>query len=125
MNPASEIVVRWYLEEHGSTDDDIEDLISTLYEGCKAREADSLELRDRILATARETSHEDPWSAIIELALSLHEDVERANRDLNNLEQLRSISEAIDKMPEGPLARRITTMKIKECIERLDVPAVT
>ena len=121
MNPATEIAVRWHLDQQSSPADFAEDLIKTLYEGCAAGESDSLELRDRILATVQETPKDEPWDSIINIAIALHIEMEGVDRALHNLGQLEKIAAAVESVPGNALARRITVMKIKECIARLRV----
>jgi hypothetical protein len=121
MTPASEIIVRWYFEQQEADDVFIDDLVSTLYEGCGKGEADSAELLDRVVATALQTEKDGPWNAVIEMAARLHAELTGVDRAIHNLQQLSLISDAVEKMPESPIARRITLMKIKECVNKLKV----
>jgi deoxycytidylate deaminase len=119
MNPASEIAIRWLLEQQAAPEDFIDDLVQTLYEGCGKNEADSIEYRDRLLAAVRATEKEEPWGSIMELAIALHVEMEGVDKAIHNLGQLEKIAAAVESVPDNPLARRITSMKIKECIARL------
>lgn len=119
MNSASEIVVRWYFDNQGAEAAFIDDLVDTLYEGCDKNEADSLELLAKILATVEAMEKEEPWASILDVATRLHGELAGVNKAIHNLEQLSLISDAVEKMPPSPIARRITVMKIKECISRL------
>lgn len=119
MTPASEIVVRWYFDNQGAEAAFTDDLVDTLYEGCGNNEADSVELLGNILATAAAAEKEEPWTSILAVATRLHIELTGVNKAIHNLEQLSLISDAVEKMPPSPIARRITVMKIKECIARL------
>lgn len=119
MTPASEIIVRWYFEQQEADDVFIDDLVSTLYEGCGKGEADSVELLSRVVATALQTEKDEPWNSVIEMAARLHAELNGVDRAIRNLQQLALISDAVEKMPESPIARRITIMKIKECVGKL------
>ncbi|MCS4089049.1 hypothetical protein [Rhizobium sp. BK176] len=121
MTPASEIIVRWYFEEQEADESFIDDLVATLYEGCGKGEADSEELLARVIATALQTEKEEPWNSVVELAAKLHAELSGVDRAIHNLQQLSLISDAVEKMPNSPIARRITVMKIKECVARLKV----
>ncbi|MDW9481246.1 hypothetical protein GOB57_21615 [Sinorhizobium meliloti] len=121
MTPASEIIVRWYFEQQEADAPFIDDLVTTLYEGCGNGEADSEELLARVVATAVETEKDEPWNSVIGMAARLHAELSGVDRAIHNLQQLALISDAVEKMPKSPLARRITFMKIKECVDKLKV----
>jgi hypothetical protein len=121
MTPASEIIVRWYFEQQDAADDFIDDLVATLYDGCLKDEADSIELLARIVMTSLATEKDEPWQSILELAGQLHVELSGVDRAIHNLQQLMLISDAVEKMPVSPLAKRITVMKIKECVAKLKV----
>lgn len=121
MTPASEIIVRWYFEQQEAEDAFIDDLVATLYEGCGKGEADSEELLARVITTALQTVKEEPWNSVIEMASRLHAELSGVDRAIHNLQQLALISDAVEKMPDSPIARRITLMKIKECVQKLKV----
>lgn len=119
MTPASEIIVRWYFENQEADNDFIDDLVATLYDGCAGVEKDSEELLARIIATSVATEKDEPWNSIIAMAAKLHAELTGVDRAIHNVQQLALISDAIEKMPDSPLARRITMMKIKECVAKL------
>ena len=119
MTPASEIVVRWYFENQGAEEAFVDDLVQTLYEGCEKGESDSLELLQNILHTVSVTEKDEPWASILDIAVKLHVELSGVNKAIHNLEQLSLISDAVENMPDSPIARRITVMKIKECVSRL------
>ena len=119
MNSASEIIVRWYFEEQGADDGFTDDLVATLYEGCARREDDALGLLARILATAEAADKEAPWDAILPVAAVLHREIEETDRAIHNLGQLSVIAEAMENMPDNGIARRITMMKVRDCVARL------
>jgi hypothetical protein len=121
MTPASEIVIRWYFEQQGADDSFIDDLVGTLYEGCGKGEPDSEELLARVITTTLETEKEEPWNSIVSMAARLHAELSGVDRAINNLQQLALISDAVEKMPNSMIARRITMMKIKECVAKLKV----
>lgn len=119
MNQSTEIIIRWHLGEQGHEEDFTDDLVKTLYEGCAALEADSIAMRDAIVAAAEAAEKVDPWASIIEIALVLHREIEAVDKALHNVTLIEQISKAVEAMPENKLARRITAMKIKESIGKL------
>lgn len=119
MTPASEIIVRWYFEEEGADDQFINDLVATLYDGFSRNEVDSKDLLDRVISTALQTEKDEPWNSIIEVASKLHFALISTDRDMHNLDMIALISDAVENMPNSPIAKRITIMKIGECIARL------
>nr|WP_250807278.1 hypothetical protein [Neorhizobium tomejilense] len=119
MTPASEIAVRWYFDQHEAEETFTEDLVNTLYEGCEKGEQDSVDLLDRILLTASDEAKDSQWEPILNIAITLHRELTGVNKAIHNLEQVSLISDAVTNMPSNPLAKRITIMKIKECIDKL------
>jgi hypothetical protein len=121
MTPASEIAVRWYFEQQDPEVEAsfVDDLVATLYEGCGKGEPDSVDLLERILSAVRSAEKDGHWEPILNIALALHAELSGVEKAIHNLEQVALISDAVSHMPQNPLARRITIMKIKECVSRL------
>lgn len=119
MNSAAEIVVRWHLDQQAAPADFADELVATLYEGCAKGEADSIELRDRFILTVEGTEREAPWDSVIDMAIALHRELEGVEKAIHNLGLLKTISEAVENVPENAFSKRITMFKIKDCIAKL------
>lgn len=119
MTPASEIVVRWYFDNQGADEYFIEDLVGTLYEGHANNEQDTVEFLANILRFVSEMETEEPWTSLLSVAISLHSELSAVERAIHNLDQISQIASAVENMPESQIGRRISLMKIRECVARL------
>ena len=119
MNRASEIVIRWLLDESHADQVFSEGLVEALYEGCEKGEGDALLSRDRLINQALETPKHPDLQAFIVAAVRLHFEMATLNRDAANLENLLQMCDAITNVPSNALGRRISVMKAVDSIRKL------
>lgn len=119
MTPASEIAIRWYLDENGADEDFSNDLVRTLYEGCGKNEADSAALLDHLLKKAVDAAEGTRWEHVVRLACALHAATREADRVRSGLSRIAEIQEIVDGMREGDLAKRIARLRVAECVAKL------
>jgi len=120
MNMASEIVIRWLLEESGADSRFSDGLVDALYGGCADGEDDAPRTRDALLDQALATPKDPRLQEFIEAAVKIHLEIETLGRDARNLGRLVAMCDAIRQAPDNPLGRRISVMKAVEQIRALE-----
>jgi hypothetical protein len=121
LNHATEIILRWYLELQQAPPELVDDIVATLYEGSLEEENSTAELQANLLALAKVTAEasEEPWRSIIDIAFSLHEEIGSVDKKLHNANLVLEIARAIENVPDNVIAKRITLLKVKECVAKL------
>lgn len=119
MNPATEIVLRWYFEAIALEQDLAEELIEVLAEGCAKREPSSQKAVADFIEKARVQYCEPPFDEVIRLALILHDELVEVEIAEHNLERFREIDRLLQAVPESVLGKRMVAMQIKKLVGEL------
>lgn len=119
MNPATEIVLRWYFETISLEQDLAEELLDVLARGCADREPSSLIAVADFVEKARDQYVEPPFDEIIRLALILHDELVEVEVAEHNLGRFREIGRLLQSVPESAIGKRMIAMQIKRLVGEL------
>lgn len=119
MNPATEIVLRWYFDVVGLAADIADELVSALAKGCDAGEADSIVAVAEFVEKARDVPQELPIDEVGRLALVLHDEFVEVEAAEHNLERFREIDRLLQDVPEGLIGKRVVATRIKKLVSEM------
>ncbi|WP_327210268.1 hypothetical protein [Rhizobium leguminosarum] len=119
MNPATEIVLRWFFDAIALEQAIADELLAVLGQGCAEREPASLKAVADFVEQARLQYREPPFDEVIRLALILHDELVEVEIAEHNLERFREIDRLLQAVPESVLGKRMVAMQIKKLVSEL------
>jgi hypothetical protein len=119
VNPATEIVLRWFFDAIALEQAIADELLAVLGQGCAEREPASLKAVADFVEQARLQYREPPFDEVIRLALILHDELVEVEIAEHNLERFREIDRLLQAVPESVLGKRMVAMQIKKLVSEL------
>jgi hypothetical protein len=119
MNPATEIVLRWFFDAIAIEQELAEELLGVLAQGCAEREPSSMKAVADFVERARVQYREPPFDEVIRLALILHDELVDVEIAEHNLERFREIDRLLQAVPETVLGKRMVAMQVKKLVSEL------